>query len=124
MLDDVWEHDNENRLNIFHFVTSIKYDDRDLGTVLLAHAAYAEHKKTNYDFLLGRKNRHQVDVGRPDWNRELLAIKKEATELGHSDGGIFLCGPDRMAEDVYQQSAEISSAAGSNFHFYFHKETF
>lgn len=123
VLDDIYEHDNKHVLQTRHFLTSAKYDDRDLGAVLLHHAALSTHRNTNFDLLLGRRTHHQVEVGRPDWDKEFIAIREEAKALGHRDCGIFLCGPETMAKSVDESSFRISRD-DRDFHFYFTKETF
>ena len=123
MLDDIYEHDTRRRLNVYHFLTSVRFDDRDLGAVLLAHAANARHGRTDFDILIGRRTRHQIDVGRPNWAKELSRIKGEATDMGFGNCGIFLCGPNRMAKDINRTAVELS-AKDPNFHFHFTKETF
>jgi len=122
VLNDIYEKDVANRLHIYHFLTSMRYDDRDFGQILLAHAATCKHDKTNFDLLLGRRTRHMIDCGRPNWATELTNIKSEATDLGFADCGIFLCGPEPMAKELSQVSAELSDP--TDFHFSFTKETF
>jgi NADPH oxidase 5 len=129
MLDDIYEKDAHGRLDIYHFLTSLKLDERDFGAVLLSHAAESKHKRTNFDILIGNRTRHQIEAGRPDWNKELRKIKRFASqELGLSNCGIFLCGPDAMAKDIYETTLEISAEQRRNkddsFHFHFTKETF
>lgn len=123
VLDDIYEQDDKHVIQIRHFLTSVKYDDRDLGAVLLHHAARCKHKHTDIDILLGRQTHHQVEVGRPIWDEELRSIRDEAKELGYKDCGVFLCGPKRMAEDVDSVSFALSRE-DTEFHFYFNKETF
>lgn len=108
VLDDIYEHDNKHVLQTRHFLTSAKYDDRDLGAVLLHHAAFSTHRNTNFDLLLGRRAHHQVEVGRPDCDEEFRAVRDEAKALGHCDCGIFLCGPEKMAEVVDESSFRIN----------------
>jgi respiratory burst oxidase len=123
VLDDIYEHDNKHVLQTRHFLTSVKYDDRDLGAVLLHHATRSKHRNADFDLLLGRRTHHQVEVGRPDWDAEFRAVRDEAKDLGHCDCGVFLCGPEKMAEAVDEASFEISRD-DPDFHFYFTKETF
>jgi NADPH oxidase 5 len=128
MLDDIYEKDAQGRLEIYHFLTSMKLDKRDFGAVLLAHAAACKHKRTNFDILIGKRTRHQIEAGRPDWAMELRKIKGCAQQLGLSNCGIFLCGPDAMAKDISEKTLEISAEQRRNkddsFHFHFTKETF
>jgi predicted ferric reductase len=123
VLDDIYQQDDKNVIQIRHFLTSVKYDDRDLGAVLLHYAARSKHKHTNIDIILGRQTHHQVEVGRPVWDKELQSVCEEAKELGYNRAGIFLCGPSRMAEEVDDVSFKLSRD-DPNFHFYFNKETF
>jgi respiratory burst oxidase len=123
LMDDIFEADAKNIIQIRHFLTSVKDDDRDIGAVLLHHATRAKHHKTNFDMLLGNYTHHQVEVGRPDWEEELTSVKIEAKELECRDCGIFLCGPEKMAEAVAKVSFAMSKE-DPGFHFYFNKETF
>lgn len=123
LMDEIFESDQRNVIQIRHFLTSVRHDDRDIGAVLLHHATRAKHHKTNFDILLGQYAHHQVEVGRPDWSEELESVKADAKELGHEDCGIFLCGPERMANAVADVSFELSKM-DPGFHFYFSKETF
>ena len=122
-MDRIFEADKKNLLQIRHFLTSVKYDDRDLGAVLLHHATRAHHKRTEVDLLLGQQIHHQVECGRPDWTEELDSVREEAESIGEYMVGIFLCGPNAMAKSVYDASLGISKKH-SPFHMYFTKETF
>jgi respiratory burst oxidase len=122
-MDEIFESDNKHMIQIRHFLTSVKDDDRDIGAVLLHHATRAKHHKTNFDLILGQYTHHQVEVGRPDWEEEFESVKVTAKELGCKDCGIFLCGPERMADDVANVSFRLSKK-DPGFHFYFTKETF
>jgi predicted ferric reductase len=125
LMDDIYENSDEqrDRLQIRHFLTSVKDDVRDVGTVLLHHATRAKHKQTDFDFLLGRRTRHQVDIGRPNWGDELSSVRSDSKELGCRKCGVFLCGPQRMAQEVAQVSFNLS-VEDPDFHFQFTKETF
>ena len=122
LMDEIFEADKKNLLQIRHFLTSVKYDARDLGAVLLHHATRAHHKRTNVDLLLGQQIHHQVEVGRPDWKEELESVREETMD-GDSNCGIFLCGPSKMADAVYEASVDVSKT-NPGFHMYFSKETF
>ena len=122
LMDEIFEADKKNLLQIRHFLTSVKYDTRDLGAVLLHHATRAHHKRTNVDLLLGQQIHHQVEVGRPDWKEELESVREETMD-SESNCGIFLCGPSKMADAVYEASVEVSKT-NPGFHMYFSKETF
>jgi len=125
LIDAIYQQDMHGVLHIRHFLTSVKMedDDRDLGTILFQHAYRAKHKRTNFDLFLQRQNRHQVDVGRPNWSEEFASVKKEAKSLGHDKCGVFLCGPGKLAEAVEEVTFELSNQ-DRDFHFYFTKETF
>ena len=122
LMDEIFEADKKNLLQIRHFLTSVKYDARDLGAVLLHHATRAHHKRTNVDLLLGQQIHHQVEVGRPDWKEELESVREETMD-SESNCGIFLCGPSKMADAVYEASVDVSKT-NPGFHMYFSKETF
>eukprot|EP00550_Attheya_septentrionalis_P000479 CAMPEP_0198281186 /NCGR_PEP_ID=MMETSP1449-20131203/1152_1 /TAXON_ID=420275 /ORGANISM="Attheya septentrionalis, Strain CCMP2084" /LENGTH=691 /DNA_ID=CAMNT_0043976841 /DNA_START=306 /DNA_END=2381 /DNA_ORIENTATION=- len=123
LMDDIFDSDQKHVMQVRHFLTSVKDDDRDIGAVLLHHATRAKHRKTNFDLILGQYNHHQVEVGRPNWEEELDSVKVEAKELGCSNCGVFLCGPKRMADAVSDVCFTMSTK-DPDFHFYFSKETF
>ena len=123
LMDEIYESDHQHILQIRHFLTSVKDDDRDLGAVLLHHATRAKHKTTNFDLMLGGQGHHQVQVGRPNWAKELASVRTDAKELGMKKCGIFLCGPQVMAADLDNHSFKLS-VEDPDFHFYFTKETF
>jgi Ferric reductase NAD binding domain len=121
--DDIFESDPDNIIQIRHFLTSLKEDDRDLGAVLFHHATRARHHKSNFDLILGHNTHHQVQVGRPNWQEELESIKAASEEINCSECGIFLCGPELLANDVGDVSFTLSKN-DPDFHVYFTKETF
>uniref|UniRef100_A0A7S4SHG0 Ferric reductase NAD binding domain-containing protein n=2 Tax=Ditylum brightwellii TaxID=49249 RepID=A0A7S4SHG0_9STRA len=123
ILDDIYDADTSHIFQIRHFLTSAKYDDRDIGQILLKYAVRAQHKHNDMDLVLGRQAHHMIETGRPDWDEELTSVKEEAKELGFKKCGIFLCGPLKMAEAVDEASLKLSQQ-DSDFHFYFSKETF
>jgi len=123
LMDAVYESDQKHVLQVRHFLTSVKDDDRDLGAVLLHHATRAMHKRTDIDLLLGNQTHHQVEVGRPNWDEELQSVQDEAKRLGFNECGIFLCGPDKMADALRETSTKLSRE-DKDFHMYFTKETF
>jgi hypothetical protein len=125
LMDEIFESDQKHVIQVRHFLTSVKDDDRDIGAVLLHHATRARHRQTNFDLILGQYNHHQVEVGRPKWNEEFESVKVEAKELGHKHCGVFLCGPKAMASMLLQKP--VSSCRNRipvRFHFDFEKETF
>jgi respiratory burst oxidase len=123
LMDDIFDSDQKHVIQVRHFLTSMKEDDRDIGAVLLHHATRARHRKSNFDLILGQYNHRQVEVGRPNWEDELKSVKADAKELGHTKCGVFLCGPKVMAEDVASTCFALAKKDPS-FHFYFTKETF
>jgi predicted ferric reductase len=123
-VDDGQQQQQQQVMHIRHFLTSAQRPaDKDIGAVLLQYAKRAKHNKTNFDLLLGQYSHHQADVGRPDWETELLSVKTQAKELGHGKCGVFLCGPDKMAKTVATQCFRLSKK-DPDFHFYFSKEIF
>ena len=122
-MDEIFEMDDNHVIQIWHFLTSIKDNDRAIGAVLLHHATRAKHRKTNFDLILGQCTYHQVEVGRFDWEEEFESVKVTAKELGCQKAGIFLCGPERMADAVADVSFGLSKK-DPDFHFYYTKETF
>jgi ferredoxin-NADP reductase len=123
LMDDIFDSDQKRVIQVRHFLTSMKEDDRDIGAILLHHATRARHRKSNFDLILGQYNHRQVEVGRPNWEDELKSVKADAKELGHTKCGVFLCGPKVMAEDVASTCFALAKKDPS-FHFYFTKETF
>jgi Ferric reductase NAD binding domain len=84
----------------------------------------AKHKKTNFDLLLGHHSHYRAHLGRPNWAKELMSIKEHAKdELGHRECGVFLCGPEMMAEEVSMECTRQSKEE-RDFNFFFSKETF
>jgi hypothetical protein len=123
LMEDIYQEDTDGILEVRHFLTSAKEDDRDLGAVLFHYAANAIHADTKMDILLGHRSHKQVEVGRPKWGKELSHVIQITKELGYDDCGIFLCGPEVMAEEVRATSAKLS-LKDPDFHLYFSKETF
>ncbi|CAB9524713.1 generating NADPH oxidase heavy chain subunit [Seminavis robusta] len=123
IMDKVYKSDQKHVLQVRHFLTSVKDDNRDVGAVLLHHATRAKHQTDGFDLLLGQQTHHQVEVGRPTWKDELQSVKREAKALGHNSCGIFLCGPERMAQSIADVSRSLSRK-DPDFHYYFNKETF
>jgi respiratory burst oxidase len=123
LMDEIYTSDKDNRLQIRHFLTSAKDDNRDVAAILLHHATRCRHAKTNFDLILGQHAHKQVEIGRPDWETEFRFVMDETKELGLKDCAIFLCGPENMAKAVSDVSFRLSKS-DPNFHFYFRKETF
>jgi ferredoxin-NADP reductase len=123
LMEEIYEQDINHVLEVRHFLTSAKRDDRDIGAVLFHYAANAIHADTRLDIVLGHRSRHQVQVGRPDWDAELNHVVQITKEMGENDCGVFLCGPEVMAEAVAASCTKLSKKE-SDFHLYFAKETF
>lgn len=124
LMEEIYNSDTENLIEIRHFITSVKFDDRDLGDVLFHHAANAVHAESDLDIFLGyRTNHYQVGVGRPNWRWELQHAVQTTQQLGEKECGVFLCGPEAMAQDVQRDSLALSKE-DNGVHFYFTKEVF
>lgn len=123
LMDKIYKRDQKKVLQVRHFLTSVKDDDRDIGAVLLNHARRSKFQADSFDLILGQQTHHHVNVGRPDWKDELRGVKEEAKRLGHAKCGIFLCGPDKMAQTIEGISRDWKKR-DPTFRFLFHKETF
>lgn len=123
LMEEIYEEDTKNILEIRHFLTSAKRDDRDLGAVLFHYAANAIHADTNLDIVLGHRALKKVEVGRPNWETELKHVVNITKELGCNSLGAFLCGPSKLSDDV-AETCEKLSMKHPEFHVYFAKETF
>jgi ferredoxin-NADP reductase len=124
LMEEIYEQDAKHVLEVRHFLTSAKQkDDRDIGAVLFHYAANAIHADTSLDVVLGHRSRHQVQVGRPDWDVELNHVVQITKEMGENDCGVFLCGPEVMAAAVAETCTRLSLQE-PDFHLYFAKETF
>ena len=86
LMDDIYISDKKNVLHFRPFLTSVNPDDHDLGALLLLHATRAKHERTDFDFVLGRRALHQVELGRPDWGEQLTSVREEAKDLGAQTG--------------------------------------
>ena len=124
MMEDIFERDTKNLIEIRHFITSVKRDDRNFGDILFHYAANAVHHESNLDIVLGyRIKKNQVQVGRPKWSQELRHAVETTKELGETECGVFLCGPEKMAEEVRKESLSLSKE-DNGVHVYFSKEIF
>ena len=123
LLDELYQEDPNGCLEVRHFVSSAKHDDRDIGSVLFQHAADAVHAETNLDVLLGQKTHHQVQVGRPNWKHELQHVVNTTRAISCKTCGVFLCGPDGMAQEV-RETTEKLAARNRDLRMTFSKETF
>lgn len=121
LMEDIFENDKEDRLEVRHFLTSASLDDRDLGNVIFAHACKMVHKSNGMDILLGHRVRRQVELGRPQWDVEMARVVNGARQIGETKAGVFLCGPMPMADAV---QAACLNETSKDFKLLFHKETF
>ena len=128
------EHHSILMVEMRQFLTSAKQDDRDLGAILLCHAAQAIHMGTHHDILLGQAVREPIQLGRPVWEKEFRRVVRLCQEMYLSKCGVFLCGPRPMAAQVRAACAKVSSQilddSCNDFlhkkpvHLYFSQETF
>lgn len=124
LMEELYEQDEKHVLEVRHFLTSAKPDDdRDIGAVLFHSDPNSIDEDTSLEVVLGRRKRHQAQVGRPDWNVELNHVVQITKEMGENDCGVFLCGPEVMAAAVAETCTRISLQE-PDFHLYFAKETF
>ena len=123
LLDELYQEDSDGCLEVRHFVTTAKHDDRDIGAVLFHHAADAVHAETNLDVFMGQKTRHQVQVGRPNWNHELQHVVDTTRAISCKTCGVFLCGPDGMVQEV-RETTEKLAARNRDIRMTFNNETF
>jgi respiratory burst oxidase len=123
IMEGIFETDKNRVMEVRHFLTSVKDDFRDLGAVLLHHATRTKHSRTSFDLILGQYNYHQLEIGRPKWQDELVLVKRKAKGLAYNSCGVFLCGPKAMAIDV-SESCHTLNKKDSSFCFHFSKEIF
>jgi len=123
LMGEIYDSDQKNVLHVRPFLTSVLDNDHDVEAILLHYATRAKHKRTGFDFVLGQRVHHQVEVGRPNWGDELAAVRTEGKRLGYRKCGIFLCGPQKMGHELAEVSFNLS-VEDPSFHFYFAKEAF
>lgn len=123
LMEEIFEKDKEQMIEIRHFVTSIKRDGRDLGSILFHHAADQLHGKTGMNLFLGHRTNFPVAIGRPNWNRELQRAVRITRFLEEKECHTFLCGPQRMADDVKREIVKLS-IRNPDVYLSFTKETF
>lgn len=119
VMDNIFEADPDNFIQIRHFLTSMKEDDRDLGAVLSHHATKVKHVKTNFNIVLVQYTHHQVQTGRPDWKDELESVKFASKKIYRNDCGVFLCGPDFMTKAEDEVCSDLSKKDRFQFSFLF-----
>jgi len=123
LMGEIYDSDQKNVLHVRPFLTSVLDNDHDVEAILLHYATRAKRKRTGFDFVLGQRVHHQVEVGRPNWGDELAAVRTEGKRLGYRKCGIFLCGPQKMGHELAEVSFNLS-VEDPSFHFYFAKEAF
>uniref|UniRef100_A0A8C3J6B4 NADPH oxidase 1 n=1 Tax=Calidris pygmaea TaxID=425635 RepID=A0A8C3J6B4_9CHAR len=79
----------------------------------------ALHFDTTTDTVTGL--RHKTIFGRPMWNSEFTAV---AAAHPRSVVGVFLCGPEKLAESLRKSCHQHSSLDPRKVKFYFNKENF
>lgn len=125
LMQKIYESDTQKLIEIRHFVTAAKPDDRNLGEVLFHLAANSIHAESDMDIFLGyRTHNCQIGVGRPNWSTELSHAVQTTERLGENKCGVFLCGPDGMAKQVQKESLALSRTTKNGVHVFFSKEVF
>lgn len=80
---------------------------------------FTVHHDQEKDVITGLKQK--TLYGRPNWENEFKSI---ASTHQSSRVGVFLCGPESLAETLSKQSISNSSADPRGVHFIFNKENF
>ncbi|NP_001085924.1 cytochrome b-245, beta polypeptide L homeolog [Xenopus laevis] len=81
--------------------------------------AFSLHHDEEKDVITGLKQK--TLYGRPNWENEFKTI---ANQHQSSRVGVFLCGPESLAETLSKQSIANSSVDPRGVHFIFNKENF
>ncbi|XP_063314064.1 cytochrome b-245 heavy chain [Pelobates fuscus] len=81
--------------------------------------AFTLHHDQEKDVITGLKQK--TLYGRPNWENEFKTI---GSTHQSSRVGVFLCGPENLAEDLSKQCIANSSADPRGVHFIFNKENF
>ncbi|XP_018418531.1 PREDICTED: cytochrome b-245 heavy chain [Nanorana parkeri] len=81
--------------------------------------AFSLHHDQEKDVITGLKQK--TLYGRPNWENE---FKNIGSTHSNSRVGVFLCGPESLAEDLSKLSIANSSADPRGVHFIFNKENF
>lgn len=112
-MDDLYEQDTDGRLEIRHFLTGAKApvtsEEDAFGASLFQMAADKVHEDTDIDIRLGHRSRQQLQIGRPNWNKELSHVLNEMDNMQIGKAGVFLCGPERMSQAVESTAVRLSS---------------
>lgn len=115
-------------LQVRSFLTSARPDRRDVGAILFHHAATAVHRSCQIDLLTGQHAKEPVQVGRPNWKKEMTMVAQHCHSIGENMAGVFLCGPAVMAWDVQKACVDVSNESmqkwGKTIRMDFSKETF
>ncbi|XP_038616562.1 cytochrome b-245 heavy chain [Tachyglossus aculeatus] len=80
---------------------------------------FTVHHDEEKDVITGLKQK--TLYGRPNWENEFKTI---ASQHPSSRVGVFLCGPEALAETLNKQSISNSDAGPRGIHFIFNKENF
>ncbi|XP_058391612.1 cytochrome b-245 heavy chain [Diceros bicornis minor] len=80
---------------------------------------FAVHHDEEKDVITGLKQK--TLYGRPNWDNEFKTI---ASQHPNTRIGVFLCGPEALAETLSKQSISHSEAGPRGVHFIFNKENF
>ncbi|MBZ3870721.1 Cytochrome b-245 heavy chain [Sciurus carolinensis] len=80
---------------------------------------FAVHHDEEKDVITGLKQK--TLYGRPNWDNEFKAI---ASQHPNTRIGVFLCGPEALAETLNRQSISNSDSGPRGVHFIFNKENF
>lgn len=110
-MDVLFEQDTEGRLEIRHFLTSSSpaSSENDLASSMFQMAAEKVYRETDVDIRLGHRTKEQLQIGRPKWERELNRVSECAHLMHIKKAGIFLCGPEKMAQQVQYTASKLSS---------------
>ncbi|XP_001488474.1 cytochrome b-245 heavy chain [Equus przewalskii] len=80
---------------------------------------FAVHHDEEKDVITGLKQK--TLYGRPNWDNEFKTI---ASQHPNTRIGVFLCGPEALAETLSKQCISNSEAGPRGVHFIFNKENF
>ncbi|XP_012378508.2 cytochrome b-245 heavy chain isoform X2 [Dasypus novemcinctus] len=80
---------------------------------------FAVHHDEEKDVITGLKQK--TLYGRPNWDNEFKTI---ASQHPNTRIGVFLCGPESLAETLNKQSISNSESGPRGVHFIFNKENF
>ncbi|XP_006737724.1 cytochrome b-245 heavy chain [Leptonychotes weddellii] len=80
---------------------------------------FAVHHDEEKDVITGLKQK--TLYGRPNWDNEFKTI---ASQHPNTRIGVFLCGPEALAETLSKQCISNSESGPRGVHFIFNKENF